>query len=220
LLSAALAAHAKRVVLVSFPHVEGPTSPESPATGRLDRQPVSAHASTRLEEEKLLFARTERSATTPVVIRLGAVYGRGIKMIEAARWLAARRLLAVWPEPTWYQLISIPDYLTAMEAAITRPDVHGIYHVGDDRPVTIQEFLDRACAKWGYAKPRRLPFWMFDSAGALCEMGATVLRSPSPLTRDFLLIGRVSHWGDTRRARQDLIPTLRYPTLDEGLETL
>ena len=50
LLAASLDAGVSRVVLISFPHVEGPTSVEQPATGRLDRQPISVHARTRLEE--------------------------------------------------------------------------------------------------------------------------------------------------------------------------
>jgi hypothetical protein len=33
------------------------------------------HARTRLEEERLLFDRTPMSATTPVVLRLGMIYG-------------------------------------------------------------------------------------------------------------------------------------------------
>src|SRR4249920_1103505 len=37
LLTAALQAHVVKIILISFPHVEGPTSVEQPATGRLDR---------------------------------------------------------------------------------------------------------------------------------------------------------------------------------------
>jgi len=33
-------------------------------------------------------------------------------------------------------------------------------------------------------------------------------------------LGRVSHWGDTGRARTELIPELMYPTLETGLSTL
>ncbi len=55
LVHAALGAGAGRVILISFPHVEGPTSVEHPAEGRLDCQPISVHARTRLEEERLLF---------------------------------------------------------------------------------------------------------------------------------------------------------------------
>jgi len=220
LLGAAMAARVGRIILISFPHVEGPTSVENPATGRLDREPVSVHARTRLAEERALFARTKNTATTPVVLRLGAVYGRGILMVEAARWLARRRMLSVWPDPTIYQLISTIDYLRATEAAIVNTGVHGIYHVGDEQPVTLQHFLDEACRVWGYPRPRRVPFWMIEASAGLCELGATVLRTTSPLTRDFVRLGRVPHWGDTRRARQDLIPRLTYPTLDAGLSTL
>ena len=220
LVTAALAAGVERVILISFPHVEGPTSVDQPATGRLDRQPVSVHAQTRLEEEKLLFHRTDGTGTTPIVLRLGAVYGRGILMVEAARWLAQRRLLAVWPEPTTYQLISLADFLAAVEAAILKPGIHGIYHVGDEQPVTLQHFLDEACRVWGLPRPTRLPIQVIEAAASLCEWYAGIANTPSPLTRDFVRIGRVPHWGDTRRAREELIPVLQYPNLASGLETL
>jgi len=220
LVNAALKANVKRIILISFPHVEGPTSPEHPAKGRLDRKPISAHATTRLVEEKLLFERTEGTETTPIVLRLGMVYGRGILMIEAARWLAERRLLGVWREPVWFQLISTIDYLRATEAAIVKPGIRGIYHVGDEKPVTLQEFLDQACEVWSCRRPFRVPLWSVYAVASLCELFAAVMKKPSPLTRDFITIGRVSHWGDTGRARQELIPRLQYPTLAEGLSTL
>ena len=220
LVAAALEARVGRVILISFPHVEGPTSVERPATGRLDREPVSVHARTRLEEERLLFERTRGTETTPIVLRLGAVYGRGILMVEAARWLARRRLLAVWPDPTWYQLISSADFARAVEAAILKPHVRGIYHVGDEQPVTLQHFLDEACRVWGYPRPIRLPVWMIHLAATLCEAFATFAGTPSPLTRDFIRIGRVSHWGDTLRAREELLPRLEHPTLASGRSTL
>lgn len=220
LLDASLAANVGRVILISFPHVEGPTSVDQPATGRLDRHPISVHAQTRLEEERLLLERTVGTGTTPVVLRLGMIYGRGILMIDAARWLARRRLLAVWREPTLMQLLSIADYLRAVEAAILKPDARGIYHVGDEQPITPQNFLDEACRAWGYPSPIRVPMPLIYAAAAACEAFALIARARSPLTRDFVRLGRVSHWGDTRRAREELIPELRYPTLKTGLSTL
>jgi nucleoside-diphosphate-sugar epimerase len=220
LLTAALQAQVGRIILISFPHVEGPTSVTQPATGRLDRQPISMHARTRLEEERLLFEHTADTGTSPVVLRLGMIYGRGILMIEAARWLARRRLLCVWREPTVFQLLSTTDFLRAVEAAVFKPGVRGIYHVGDEQPVTLQKFLDEACRVWGYQRPVRIPFSMIYTAAWLCECVARIARTPSPLTRDFVTLGRVSHWGDTRRAREELIPELAYPTLEAGLSTL
>jgi len=220
LTTAAINANVGRLILASFPQVEGPTSVERPATGRLDQRPISVHAQTRLEEEQLLFARTAQTATTPVVLRLGMIYGRGILMVEAARWLARRRLLCVWREPTLLQLLSTADFLRAAETAIVKQGVSGIYHVGDEQPVTVQQFLDEACRVWGHPAPMRIPYPLISAAAWLCERGAAVARTPSPLTRDFVTLGRVPHWGDTRRAREELIPHLIYPTLESGLPTL
>jgi nucleoside-diphosphate-sugar epimerase len=217
---AALDAKVDRVVLTSFPQVEGPTTVEQPATGRLDRIPISVHAKTRLEEERLLMSRTQGTGTSPVILRLGMVYGRGILMIEAARWLARRRMLCVWPEPTLLQLLSTPDFLHAVDAAIVKPGVRGIYHVGDEQPVTVQRFLDDACRVWGCPRPIRVPPWLIDASASCCETFASIARTPSPLTRDFVRLGRVPHWGDTRRTRMELLPRLVYPGLDAGLSTL
>lgn len=220
LLSAALAARVKRVILISFPQVEGATSVAQPATGRLDRQPISVHARTRLEEERLLMDRARGTTTTPVVLRLGMVYGRGILMVEAARWLARHRLLAVWRRPTLMHMLATDDYLRATEAAIFKPGVQGIYHVGDERPVTLQHFLDEACRVWECSRPIRVPVWVVDATALLCEITASILGTRAWFTRDFIRLGQVSHWGDTRRAREELIPELRYPTLESGLATL
>ncbi len=220
LLHAARNARVSRVILISFPHVEGPTSVERPATGRLDRVPISMHATTRLQEERLLLADDTASVLTPIVLRCAAVYANGILMVDAARWLAERRLLCVWPEPTLYQLISSVDFARACEAAIDAPHARGIYHAGDERPITLQEFLDTACRIWNCPRPRRLPFWMIEAGAAACEAAAFVARTTSPLTRDFVRLGRVPHWGDTRRFREELLPTLVYPTFESGLDLL
>lgn len=100
------------------------------------------------------------------------------------------------------------------------PHIEGIYHVGDEQPVTLQEFLDEACRVWRCRPPRRIPFSMILAAAAACEAVATIARTRSPLTRDFVRLGRLPHWGDTSRARHELIPTLTYPTLASGLSTL
>ena len=86
--------------------------------------------------------------------------------------------------------------------------------------MTLQHFLDEACRMWKLPNPRRLPFALIYRAAHLCEMFALMTGRPSPLTRDFVTIGRASYFGDTRRARVELIPNLRYPTLEDGLTTL
>jgi nucleoside-diphosphate-sugar epimerase len=206
----------RKVILISFPHVEGPTSFDHPATGRLDGSPISVHARTRLEEERYLFASVEQ----PVSLRVGMVYGRGILMIDAARWLASRRLLGVWKQPTEIQLISKIDFCDACAAAIENSSASGIYHIGDEGRVSLQDFLKLACRQWGLPQPWQMPLWMIYSAAALCEFYSGIFDSPSPLTRDFIDIGRVSYHGDTHRFRTELLPTLKHPSILDGAHTL
>ena len=206
----------RRIILISFPHVEGPTSIEQPAKGRLDGTPISVHAKTRLAEERYLFA----NATGPISLRVGMVYGRGILMIDAARWLAKHRLLGVWKERTQIHLISKDDFCAACTAAITNSAASGIYHIGDEGNVSLQEFLELACRHWGFGRPWTMPLWLIYAASELCEFYSKITGCISPLTRDFIDIGRVPYYGDTTRMRKDLLPILKYRTVADGLSTL
>jgi nucleoside-diphosphate-sugar epimerase len=221
LVEAAIEAGVRRFILISFPHVEGPTTPDHPATGRtVDALPISVHAQTRLAAEKTLFERSRGTGLRPIALRSGLVYGRGVKMIEAGRWLLQRRLLAVWPEPTWNHLLALPDFLRCVEAASVKPRARGVYLLGDELPMTLQNFLDALAWHWGYQPAWRLPRGLFPLAGAMSEAAATVLGTASPLTRDFIRIGMVPHVVDTTRMRRELLPRLAYPTLREGLAIL
>ena len=73
---------------------------------------------------------------------------------------------------------------------------------------------------WGYRRPIRVPVWLVDATATACELVASIAGTRAPFTRDFIRLGRVSHWGDTRRARQELIPELVHPTLASGRATL
>jgi nucleoside-diphosphate-sugar epimerase len=205
-----------KVILISFPHVEGPSSRQNPATGRLDKVPISVHAQTRLEEERYLFSRV----THPVSLRVGMVYGKGILMIDAAHWLARRRLLGVWRKTTEIHLISKTDFCRAVTQAIVDEKARGIYHVGDEGSDTLQSFLDFCCDNWACPRPLRLPLPMIYQAAMLCEWASRRFDIPSPLTRDFIDIGSVSYYGDTRRFRNDLLPELTYRNVSEGFGEL
>ncbi len=201
-----------KVILISFPHVEGPTSREKPAKGCLNGNPISVHAKTRLEEEKYLFREIEH----PISLRVGMVYGKGILMVDAAEWFARRRLLGVWREPTEIHLISKTDFCRAVVATIKNPTASGIYHVGDEGNDTLQSFLDFACDIWNCQRPWRMPLRLIYFAAKISELASRVLKTKSPLTKDFIDIGRVSYHGDTSRFRAELLPSLRYPNIYEG----
>ena len=219
LLDVAIEEGVKRVILISFPHVEGETTPENPATGRLDGNPISVHALTRLEEEKDMFRKCAEANIEAVSLRVGMVYGKGILMIDAAEWFGRRWLLGVWKKPTYTHLISKADFLAATTAAIDNENVNGIYHIGDEGVQTLQELLDRVAQHKGYKKPWRMPTWMIMTAAQVFEWVSALFNTKSPLTKDFIRIGQVSYYGDTERMRCELLPELKYRTFEEGMET-
>ncbi|MCP4230791.1 MAG: NAD-dependent epimerase/dehydratase family protein [bacterium] len=220
LVDAAVKASVGKITLISFPHVEGESTPDYPATGIMDGEPDSVHARTRLAAERYMFERCEGTDTTPIVLRPGFVYAEGILMVEGMRWLAKRRLLGVWREPTHTHLISLPDFNRCCVAAIDNDKANDVYNLGDDGPITLQEFLDRACEHWGHPKPWRAPKWAFYWAAWWVELYARIFGTPAPITRDFIRIGMASYWSDTTKMKEELINELEYPTLDDGIGLL
>lgn len=218
LLDVAIRQKVKRIILISFPHVEGECSPQNPATGVLDGKPESMHAKTRLEEERLLFRYGEKCGFEAVSLRVGMVYGEGILMIDAAQWFARHRLLGVWKKPTDIHLISKSDFVDATIAATLNPGVKGIYHIGDEGVQTLQQFLDDITIYKGNHKPWRMPVWMIMTAARGFELFSALFGTQSPLTVDFVKIGMVSYYGDTRRMRKELLPELKFKTYREGIE--
>ncbi|MCP3888056.1 MAG: NAD(P)-dependent oxidoreductase [Desulfobulbaceae bacterium] len=216
LVSVAKLKQIKKIILISFPHVEGPTSRKRPASGRLDGRPVSMHAKTRLEEEIHLFDEIE----IPISLRVGMVYGKGILMVDAAKWFAKRRLLGVWKEQTEIHLISKTDFCRSVVAAIRNESSKGIYNVGDEGNDTLQSFLEAACNTWRCRKPWQMPLWLIYFAAKMFEIFSKVFGAKSPLTKDFIDIGRVSYYGDTSRFRSELLPKLRHRNFNDGIEEM
>lgn len=207
------------MILISFPHVEGETTPKCPTTGKLDGTPTSMHARTRLEEEKILFD-LKKSGIETVSLRVGMVYGRGILMTDTARWFSKYHLLGIWCKPISIHLILTVDFLESTKQAILKEGIDGIYHLGDDGTQTLQEFLESATAHWGLSKPIKMPLWLIMSAAFCFEFFSTIFGTHSPLTRDFVRIGMASYYGDTSRARKELHSDFIYKTFKEGIETL
>jgi nucleoside-diphosphate-sugar epimerase len=220
LVQAAGNADVRKFVLVSFPHVEGETTPDRPAVGRLDATSNVVHFRTRLEAERYLLASCEGSSMVPVVFRAGIVYGKGIKLVEGARWMIRHRVMAIWTQPTWAHLIALPDFLAAMQCAIEGQDVRGIYQVCDDAPLTLQDFLDKLADHYKCPRAWRLPKWVFHLTGIGCETAALILRTAAPLNRDIVRAGMTACVADNSRMKRELLKTLAYPTIAEGINLL
>lgn len=218
LLDVAISKKVKRIILISFPHVEGETTPDNPAKGVLTGTPESMHARTRLEEEKLLFSYGRQYNFEAVSLRVGMVYGEGILMIDAAQWFARHYLLGVWRKPTHIHLISKTDFVDATIAATTKENIQGIYDIGDDGVQTLQQFLDDITAYRGNHKPWRMPVWMIMTAARGFELFSAIFNVVSPLTVDFVKIGMASYYGNNERMKSELLPRLKYPTYKDGMK--
>lgn len=214
LIDAAKECGVKQVILISFPHVEGETSTQNPSTDRLDKEPISQHARTRLQEEKYLFDNYPNG----ISLRVGMVYGNGILMPDAAKWFARKYLLGVWKKPTQIHLISKVDYLEIIKSVTQNENARGVYNIGDDGVQTLQEYLDFACQVWGYKKPWRMPDNLIFTAAKIFEFVSSALNIKAPLTVDFVKIGMVSYYGDTTRMKKELLQTLTFPTMQDGKE--
>lgn len=220
LVDVALENNVKKFILISFPHVEGESTLEKPARGNLGGIPTSVHAKTRLAAEEYLFNQSRERKMTAIALRPGMIYAKRVLMIDVARSLLSRRLLAVWNEPTYIHLLSLPDFLKCVRLTIENDALKGVYNLGDEQPTTLQAFLDAAAQQWGLSKPWRLPKWLFPFAGWCCEQFAMVFRTRSLLTQDFIKIGMVSYVCDTSRMKKEIMPTLEFPTLKDGLTLL
>lgn len=218
LLEVAVKQKVKRIILISFPHVEGENTPNNPAKGTLDGKPQSMHAKTRLEEEKLLFQYGDKHGFEAVSLRVGMVYGQGILMIDAGQWFARHCLLGIWKQLTYIHLISKVDFVDATIAAALKEDIRGIYHLGDEGIQTLQQFLDDITVHKGNHRPWRMPVWMIMTAAKGFELFSSVFGTQSPLTVDFVKIGMASYYGDTERMRKELLPELKYKTYQEGID--
>ncbi len=131
-----------------------------------------------------------------------------------------RRLLGVWRRPTWVHPLSLPDFLAITRAAIEKHRLKGVILAGDDRPMTLQDFLDTLARNWGCFLPWRAPEPLFYAAGLACELWGAMWGVAAPLTRDFIRIGMVSHVCDTSRMKAELAPRLAFPTLEDGIGLL
>lgn len=220
LMDVAVKAGVKKFILVSFPQVEGPTSPENPCGGRLNGSPVSVHAQTRLQEEQYLFQVTKRSRMKPLVLRSGMIYGREVLMCAFARKLSGKDLLCVWKAPTPIHVLSLEDFNECCRAAIENGSAQGVYPLGDEAPLTLQEFMDKCCDQWKTPRAWRLPYWVIYAGAIGCELMASALATKSFLTGDFVKLGRVPYCCDTKRMRRELVKTLKYRTVDEGISTV
>jgi len=139
-----------------------------------------------------------------VVLRYGAFYGPGTSLAvnppgEIVELIRRRRFPIVGSGAGVWSFVHIEDAATATVDAVER-GARGIYHVVDDDPAPVREWLPVAAAALGAKPPRRLPRWLGRlAAGEVAAMMLTEARGAS-----------------NAKARRELGWRPRYPSWRQG----
>jgi nucleoside-diphosphate-sugar epimerase len=159
LLAAAQAAGVTRVIVQGYAgwnidrRGRGPATEDEP----LDSNPAPAQRETLAAIRSLERAVTE-APLTGIVLRYGSFYGPGAS--DAYVNMVRKRMLpiigsgaGVW---SW---IHIDDAASATVAALERGEP-GIFHVADDEPAPVAEWLPYLARSVGAKPPHHLPAWL------------------------------------------------------------
>jgi UDP-glucose 4-epimerase len=178
-----------RFVLASSVKVSGESSrPGRPLRPDDPPRPEDAYARSKLAAEQALFAATQGSATTPIVLRLPLVYGRHAKgnFARLAQAVLAGRALPLASIDNRRSLLYVHNLVDAIVAALDAPQPpEGVHFVADAEAVSTPDLV-RAIATASHVRPRlfALPVPLLRLAGLLAGRGAAVARLVGSLEVD------------------------------------
>jgi nucleoside-diphosphate-sugar epimerase len=128
----------------------------------LDPNPVPAMRGAFDAIRYLEEAVTGAEWTQGIVLRYGALYGPGTSIArggEQLKLIRKRRFPVVGTGAGVWSFVHVADAAEATVAASERGE-RGIYHVVDDDPSPVAEWLPAAAAAAGARPPRRVPLWL------------------------------------------------------------
>lgn len=113
-----------------------------------------------LEAEEIAFEAGERCAFQTAVLRCGYFYGPDAAHTRMfGQGLIKRRVPIVGRGDAVLANIHTDDAASAFVAA-AEGGRRGLWHVVDDEPVTMQEFISGFAERLGAPEPRRVPVWL------------------------------------------------------------
>ncbi len=180
------------------------------AVGNLDGRPFDEDAppaddpvlASALEGERIAREAASSDGFDTMALRCGGFYsadGWHTRLL-AGSVAKGRPLLVGRQNPVW-SLIHTDDAASAFVTAAEAPKT-GVWHVVDDRPVPLTEFLGELAKRLDARPPRRMPRWL--ARMFLGRYGARLLSS--------------SFSTSNARFRRDFGWRPSYPTYAEGLE--
>ncbi|HKB14144.1 MAG TPA: NAD(P)-dependent oxidoreductase [Vicinamibacterales bacterium] len=194
LIEAAVAAHARRIVVGSFALFRGAPPADAPAEVR-----EAAVAAASMEYQTMEASRTRR--IEGIVLRYGMFYGpeagSTVQMIAMAR---RRMLPRITHDRSLLPCIHVEDAASATVAALTHGRPGEIYDVVDDRAVSFSEIVDALAKASGAPRPLAIPAWI---PRLLMPYMARIIATRLPLSN--------------AKAKLELAWRPAFPTIDEGL---
>jgi nucleoside-diphosphate-sugar epimerase len=201
LLSAARAAGVRRFVAQSFAsHFARSGGAVKSEDDALDPDPPAAIRTTLEAIRHVEEAVTGAGWVEGLVLRYGAFYGPGTSFAvrpagELVELIRRRMLPIVGNGAGVWSFVHIEDAAAATADAVER-GAPGIYHVVDDEPAPVREWLPTAAEALGAKRPWRLPRWLGRlAAGEAAAVMMTEARGAS-----------------NAKAKRELGWRLRYPS--------
>lgn len=172
--------------------VYGPSAPGAGPWTEADAcHPDTAYArSKRAGEAHVLAARGVDGGPTGVVLRLGAVYGAGVKgnYRRLLEHLARGRYIHIGPGRNRRSLVHEADVAQAVWLALTHPAARGqVFNVTDGRVHEMREIVAAMSAALGKSAPRlRMPLPVARLGVGTLEWAARTAGRPAPVTSRML----------------------------------
>ncbi len=193
LVSAAVAAHARRIIVGSFALLRA-AGPDTPAASRAGAEAVGSMESQILEASR-------RGLIEGVVLRYGLFYGPDNPATKNMITMARRRMLPVIRgDRSLLPVIHVDDAVSATLAALDHGEPGGVYEIVDDRPVSMTDIVTTLADRVGAPRPFTVPAWL---PRLLAPYMAQITSIRLPLSN--------------AAARTALGWRPRYPTIDDGL---
>jgi 2-alkyl-3-oxoalkanoate reductase len=170
LVAAARAAGVRRLVAQSnalwMARAGGPVADEN---GRLEPEPPGDAEPTVAALRHLERTVTGITWADGIVLRYGSFYGPGTGVSAAPDAVTSvqvrqRKFPIVGKGTGVWSLVHIADAASATVAAVERGKP-GIYHVADDEPALVSDWLPHLARALGAKPPRRVPAWLAGLAG-------------------------------------------------------
>jgi nucleoside-diphosphate-sugar epimerase len=138
------------------------------------------------------------------VIRPGHVYGAGGWYAEeiVARLKQPGRFVVVGKGDNWWDMVRVEDVAAAIADAVERAPDGAVYHVADDDPIRMYDFIALTADALGRGKPRRVPVALARLAAGAGPVAATVRSARTSNTR----IKRELDWSPSYPSAREGVP--------------